>query len=116
MLPVPFAALAICIFLWGLQYKLSLYHSTQTAGHSIPSAKLLSKDEQPAIPADAFATQLEPVKITAGAFNVSTILLIAFAVLYLASSIPLAAREERLPGLVDGMGTTLFVRPPPRFA
>jgi hypothetical protein len=34
------------VFLWGLQYKLSLYDPPQAVSHKIPIAKLLSKDEQ----------------------------------------------------------------------
>lgn len=43
---LPFVALALCVFTWGLQYKLSLYDPPQAASHQIPTAKLLSKDEQ----------------------------------------------------------------------
>jgi hypothetical protein len=38
--------LALCVFTWGLQYKLSLYDPPQAPSHQIPTAKLLSKDEQ----------------------------------------------------------------------
>jgi hypothetical protein len=38
--------LAFSVFTWGLQYKLSLYDPPQNASHTIPEAKLLSKDEQ----------------------------------------------------------------------
>ena len=41
-----FLGLAVCVFSWGLQYKLSLYDPPQAASHQIPSAKLLSKNEQ----------------------------------------------------------------------
>jgi len=41
-----FLGLAICVFSWGLQYKLSLYDPPQAASHQIPNAKLLSKNEQ----------------------------------------------------------------------
>jgi hypothetical protein len=37
--------LGIAVFFWGLQYKLSLYHSEQGA---VPAAKLLSQRERPA--------------------------------------------------------------------
>jgi hypothetical protein len=40
--------LAISVFSWGLQYKLSLYDPPKSSSHQIPSAKLLSKDEQAA--------------------------------------------------------------------
>ena len=43
---VGLVGLAFCVFLWGLQYKLSLYDPPQAASHNIPTAKLLSKNEQ----------------------------------------------------------------------
>jgi len=39
-------ALAFCLFAWGLQYKLSLYDPLKAASHHVPTAKLLSKNEQ----------------------------------------------------------------------
>lgn len=41
-----FLGLALCVFLWGLQYKLSLYAPQEAASHQIPIAKLLSQNEQ----------------------------------------------------------------------
>jgi hypothetical protein len=41
-----FLGLATCVFSWGLQYKLSLYDPPQAPSHQIPSAKLLSRNEQ----------------------------------------------------------------------
>ena len=38
--------LAFCLFTWGLQYKLSLYDPPEAASHHVPTAKLLSKNEQ----------------------------------------------------------------------
>ncbi len=40
-----FIGLAFCIFMWGLQYKLSLYDPAGAASHRIPIAKLLSRNE-----------------------------------------------------------------------
>jgi hypothetical protein len=42
-----FLGLGICVFGWGLGYKLSLYDQSQTPSHQIPNAKLLSRDEKP---------------------------------------------------------------------
>ena len=39
-------ALAFAVFVWGLQYKVSLYYSA-AAQHAIPAAKLLSQRERP---------------------------------------------------------------------
>ena len=41
-----FLGLAISVFAWGLQYKLSLYDPPHCSSHEIPEAKLLSRNEQ----------------------------------------------------------------------
>jgi hypothetical protein len=41
-----FVLLAISVFSWGLGYKLSLYHGSSSRLHSLPSAKLVTGDEQ----------------------------------------------------------------------
>jgi hypothetical protein len=46
---LPTLGLAVCVFAWGLQYKLSLYDPPQSSSHNIPQAKLLSKAEQSGI-------------------------------------------------------------------
>jgi hypothetical protein len=38
--------LAISVFAWGLQYKLSLYDPPHSSSHEMPEAKLLSRNEQ----------------------------------------------------------------------
>jgi hypothetical protein len=37
--------LGVCVFLWGLGYKLSLYEFHEASVHRIPDAKLLSRNE-----------------------------------------------------------------------
>jgi hypothetical protein len=44
-LSLAFLSLALCVFAWGLQYKLSLYDPPQATSHQVPQAKLLSKNE-----------------------------------------------------------------------
>lgn len=41
-----FLPLALAVFCWGLQYKLSLYDPPQAISHSMPQAKLLSSKER----------------------------------------------------------------------
>jgi hypothetical protein len=41
--------LALCVFLWGFEYKLSLYDPPHSFARLVPIAKLLSKNEQPRI-------------------------------------------------------------------
>lgn len=38
--------LSLTVFLWGLNYKVSLYYA-QTSRHAVPAAKLLSQRERP---------------------------------------------------------------------
>lgn len=38
--------LGVCVFAWGLRYKLSLYHPPHSISRRIACAKLLSKNEQ----------------------------------------------------------------------
>lgn len=38
--------LALSLFVWGMQYKLSLYDPPESISHSIPAAKLLSGSEK----------------------------------------------------------------------
>ena len=44
---IPLILIVFGIFVWGLQYKLSLYKSPTGQSRSIPEAKLLSQDERP---------------------------------------------------------------------
>ena len=57
-LTVAFLGLAICVFAWGLQYKLSLYDPPQASSHQVPLAKLLSKDQWSPSPSDACASDV----------------------------------------------------------
>ena len=41
-----FIGLAISVFIWGLQYKISLYYPKHSTFHQLPDAKLLSRNEQ----------------------------------------------------------------------
>lgn len=52
--------LASCVFLWGLQYKLSLYDPPHAVSHRVPIAKLLSKNELSAHTQESVYTQSQP--------------------------------------------------------
>ncbi len=47
LLPMGLLMLALAVFGWGLQYKLSLYQSKDSVSHLAPAAKLLSQKERP---------------------------------------------------------------------
>jgi hypothetical protein len=55
--------LALSVFTWGVQYKLSLYDPPTAASHQMPKAKLLSKSERPAV---AESPLLKDTKASAG--------------------------------------------------
>ena len=69
-LPFLFLGIGLCVLLWGLRYKLSLYDPPHAASRNIPVAKLLSRDDLPEMlkpPVDganaAFASRRIPVDL-----------------------------------------------------
>jgi hypothetical protein len=71
LLPLGLLTLAMAVFAWGLQYKLSLYKSKQSIAHLAPEAKLLSQKERPVTgqamdvpPTDMPALPLLPALLT----------------------------------------------------
>ena len=102
--------LAVSVFVWGLQYKISLYFPP----HQVPQAKLLSKNEQP--------TRVE--RIVAGATKLVgdterigfyALALSALGLMHVVATSRNAALEHRTPWLVAllaCLGAFLF-RPPP---
>jgi hypothetical protein len=109
-----FAALALCVFLWGLQYKLSLYDPPQAASHHVPMAKLLSKNEQSNTTEKSIYAQSSPtIKVLFAVFNVALFSLLIVCVFCLRG---LNHRERvqnpSLP-LQQALLESFFVRPPP---
>jgi hypothetical protein len=110
-----FLGLAISVFLWGLQYKLSLYDPPSAASHHIPTAKLLSKNER--------STSAESpmfVRTKASTRVIYTVPTAVFFILLLIASVlylPLAGQREQLASrlwhLRNAYLRTSFVRPPP---
>jgi hypothetical protein len=109
--------LAVCVFAWGLQYKLSLYDSPQTDSHKISQAKLLSRNEQ----SGNAENPLEVGARTSTSVS-STVPVAVFFFLLLAASLlnPQASRQREQPTnhswhLRRGLLNIFFVRPPPIF-
>jgi hypothetical protein len=103
------------VFVWGLQYKLSLYDPPQSITHKIPAAKLLSKNEQ-AAGADTVAT----VNANHGP---ATMLIVFFSCVLIAlcsdvSLIALTCGEVTRPWLSRQLAAMhrFSFRPPPIFA
>ena len=110
-----FLGLAICVFTWGLQYKLSLYTPPQTASHQIPTAKLLSRDEQSGTPVSPLV--LRTKTSTRVIYTVSAS---AYLIPMPALSVPTppasGQREQRAGRswqMRRAILRTCFVRPPP---
>lgn len=116
LLTIVFFGLALSVFTWGLQYKLSLYDPPQAVSHSIPIAKLLSKDEQ--------ATVVDGVTIAdtavpaAYAFSTGIFLLVFFiSSLHIGLVTPRIEQDAEPSHWVScsALVTALFSRPPPVF-
>lgn len=93
-IPLLLLGLTVAVFTWGLQYKLSLYDPPQAVTRKMPSAKLLSADEQAAIAASPLSSFASPPEKTIRTRFTSILLLF---VLKLASpSLQPAVRMESL--------------------
>jgi len=109
-----FTALACSVFLWGLQYKLSLYDSPQANPHHVPVAKLLSKNEQSNTQETSAYTQSKPaIKTLLGIESVLPIVLLivcAFGTSVLGIQ---TATNQPPVDLQQALRESFFVRPPP---
>ena len=110
--------LAVCVFAWGLQYKLSLYDPPQAASHRIPQAKLLSRDERSGIAESPLVDRTKTS--TRVSYTIPTAFFL-FLVLPLNILNPQSSsqREQRTSGvwhLRRGLFNIFFVRPPPILA
>jgi hypothetical protein len=110
--------LAFCVFMWGLQYKLSLYDPPQAPSHHIPKAKLLSKNEQSSAiesPGFAWTRTSTETKPTLSTFVLFVLLLTASIF-----NLPLSAHWKQCANLSWLFRRhhlrTYFVRPPPVLA
>jgi hypothetical protein len=109
-----FAALALCVFIWGLQYKLSLYDPPQAASHHVPMAKLLSKSEQSNTTEESIYAQSDPT--IKSLYSVSNVAL--FSLLIVCVFCPPGLNHcERVQNpslpLQQALLESFFVRPPP---
>jgi hypothetical protein len=110
LLPLGLLMLAMAVFVWGLQYKLSLYHGKDAVAHSAPAAKLLSEKERPvtAVSLDAPAPQPVLFPVLPALF-----LLALTPTLYPASRYLQRLTPDRAPARRSYFLPTLFFRPPP---
>jgi glycerol uptake facilitator-like aquaporin len=110
--------LCICVFTWGLQYKLSLYDPPQAASHKIPQAKLLSKNERcgiaesPVVVRTKTSTRVSYIVPAAVLF----FLFLALNILNPQTSRQRNRRTSSVCRLHRGLFNIFFVRPPPLLA
>jgi len=109
-----FIGLAFCVFMWGLQYKLSLYDPPQAVSHQAPHAKLLTNEEQARTAATLRAIASEPaVRIPIRGIGVLLFLWICLSVV----NLPAFAQEVLSTDVSWHFGPvffgSFFVRPPP---
>ena len=109
-----FVGLAISVFTWGLQYKLSLYYPKHSTYHQLPEAKLLSKNEQATATDGLLSNVKAPSDIVRG--GLFTLMLFAWGLgLPPISGAAQTEQERTRPWLISlsaGL-TTFFFRPPP---
>ncbi len=110
--------LAVSVFAWGLQYKLSLYFPAHSAYHQVPKAKLLSKNEQPTRVDDLLVGSTKPgSEATPGFSHALTLFAWVLALPAFIRRGP-ARHEHETPWLAPlsaGL-SAFFFRPPPRNA
>jgi hypothetical protein len=115
---VAYLGLAVCVFTWGLQYKLSLYDPPQAHSHQIPQAKLLSKNEQ--IGSTETRQVFRTKTSTRVSFSIPTtiflVLLLALSVGSPQGSSQREQRTNRVWHIRRGLFDIFFVRPPPILA
>lgn len=109
-----FFALAVSIFGWGLQYKLSLYEP-HVVTHSMPEAKLLSRDESQRGEGELLAQESpagNPLENLALAGAVALCALLNLRTPTVVASASLQSPDVQ-PGLGRPVLASLFFRPPP---
>jgi hypothetical protein len=110
------AVLGLCVFAWGLKYKLSLYDPPRAISHHMPAAKLLTGNERRALPV------VDPLHTTVSFGTLGFLGALFFAAVlhrqtrttpeFLLSS-PLVVQRRPAPAWAPGAAK--FIRPPPRF-
>jgi hypothetical protein len=109
--------LAISVFTWGLQYKLSLYYPKHSTYHQLPEAKLLSKNEQPAATEGLLMTSAKPPQdiVRGGLF---ALMLFSWVLGLPPISGATQTEQERTRPWLHSLSASLnafFFRPPPTF-
>jgi hypothetical protein len=105
----------MCVFAWGLRYKLSLYDPPGASAHHMAKAKLLTGNERRAVPAvDLRPASGLPALGFLAAFVFSVLLLRGGRVVPGFGSWFLIPADRR-PAPAWAHCAAKFIRPPPRF-
>lgn len=115
-LSLGFPALALFVFSWGLGYKLSLYDPPQSMARLMPSAKLLSKNEQSIGRQSALTADFDtrPVQLHSTWPGVAAILPLAALLLWIAAPVRRLHRPAWVSRIYRRAGLAgFFFRPPP---
>ena len=110
-----FVVLAISVFSWGLGYKLSLYNASPSSFHRVPTATLLSGDEQNTSDHTILRgdfSGVPPVQVELAMFMV-----LPFAVLALMSATVKQQEQDTADSSLNRRVAALnsfFFRPPPQ--
>jgi hypothetical protein len=109
-----FLGLALCVFTWGLQYKLSLYDPPAAITHQIPTAKLLSNEELPRL-AEGLRTlgHLPATKVIVHGHFTALLFLPAFRFLVQSAAVQREQTSIASRHTLDPFSSGIFVRPPP---
>jgi hypothetical protein len=103
--------LAMAVFAWGLQYKLSLYQSKDSISHSAPEAKLLSQKERPMT---GQAMTGRPTQMPAPPILPALLMLAMTPGLHQAAArYARTGSTERAPAPLPACLRAVFFRPPP---
>lgn len=109
--------LALCVFLWGLQYKISLYYPPRASFHQVPKAKLLSEKRQSTISEGSTRPEAKiPAKVFRGVADPHLFILVAVFLL----GLQIVVRNQRWANASWRIRRVtldaFFVRPPPFLA
>jgi len=113
-LAIGMAVLGLCVFAWGLRYKLSLYEPPHSISHHMPAAKLLTGNERRALPV------IDPrTVVCCGALGFLSAFLFSIVPIQGHRTAPAFACSELIPARrrrLSAWAPTAanFIRPPPR--
>ncbi len=110
-----FLGLAISVFTWGLQYKLSLYDPPHSTSREIPEAKLLSRNEQPTAGEGLFVSSTEDWSLLGQVVSFGLLVFVLLRFNLAAPRFEYQAHKTKRPWSVSCRPNlnAFFFRPPP---